>query len=222
MEARCVDIERMGEVVDLPADHPLRQHVDACPRCRNVLRAYQKFVDAEPVEGYSIEAARRKLDALIDTKVGERRPSVSRQSSEGFSGLLRAFMRPAPLVAAAAVAIVIAALVWQQSRESDGILLRDESASSSSALPSAEIRPDGSIRLTWAAVPGADAYQIRIYGPSFTEIYRHPNVLEPSAVIARSSLPADLPPQLDLMWRVFALQAGDVIGTSEPGSIRTR
>ncbi len=221
MEARCVDIEQMGEVVDLPAGHPLRRHVEDCPRCRNVLRSYQKFVAAEPVEGFSIDAARRKLDALIDTKVGER-PVASRPSSNGFSlDWLRGFWRPVPLVAVAAVAVVAATLLWQQSRESDGILLRDESVTQS-ALPPADVRADGSIRLKWAAVPGADAYQIRIYGPSFTEIYRHREVTETSAIIERSSLPADLPPTLDLMWRVYALQAGDIIATSEPGSIRTR
>lgn len=222
MEARCVDLERMGEVADLPADHPVRRHVDDCPRCRNVLRSYREFVAAEPVAGFGIDAARRKLDALIDSKVGEKRPAVSLQPSSGSSlDWLRGFLRPVPLVAVAAVAIVAATLLWQQSRESDGILLRDQSVTQS-ALPPAEIRPDGSIRLTWAAVPGADAYQIRIYGPSFTEIYRHPDVTETSAVIERSSLPADLPPTLDLLWRVYAIQSGDVIQTSEPGSIRIR
>ena len=117
MEARCVDIEHMGEVVELPADHPLRRHVEDCPRCRNVLRSYQKFVAAEPVTGFAIDAARRKLDALIDTKVGERRPAASPQTSNGFSlDWLRGFLRPAPLVAVAAVAIVAATLLWRQSR----------------------------------------------------------------------------------------------------------
>ena len=152
---------------------------------------------------------------------GREAPAASPQTSNGFSLNWLRGLRPAPLVAVAAVAVVAATLLWQQSRESEGILLRDESVTQS-ALPPAEVLADGSIRLTWAAVPGADAYQIRIYGPSFTEIYRHPNVAETSALVERSSLPADLPPTLDLMWRVYALHAGDIIQTSDPGSIRTR
>ncbi len=222
MEERCIDIERIDEVVDLPADHPVRRHVEDCPRCRNLLRSYQKFLRAEPVAGFNVEFARRTLDALIASKVGEKRPAASQRSSTSFSSVLRGLMRPTPLIAVGAVAILVAAVVWRQTQESEGILLRDEPTSRSAALPPAEVRPDGSIHLTWQAVPGADAYQIRIYNSTLTEIYRHPDVAETSVVIDRSSLPSDLPPALDLMWRVYALQAGDVIEASEPGSIRIR
>ncbi len=221
METKCIDIERIAEVAELPADDPMRRHVEDCPRCRNIFRSYQKFLRAEPVAGVGVEAARRKLDALISTKVGER-SAASQRSSASFSSVLRGLMRPAPLVVAGAALVVVAVTVWQRSHGPEGILLRDVPTSHTTGLPPADIRPDGSIRLTWPAVAGADAYQVRIYGPSFTEIYRHPDVTETSVVIDRSSLPADLPPQLDLMWRVYALQAGDVIEISDPGSIRTR
>lgn len=222
METKCIDIERIAEVAELPADDAMRRHVEGCPRCRNLWRSYQKFMSAEPVAGFGIDAARRELDALIDTKVGEKRPTASQRSSSRFPNALRGFLRPVPLLATAAAAVVVAVVVWQQSRGPEGILLRDSSTSqTAAALAPAEVRPDGSILLSWTAVPGADAYEIRIYGPSFTEIYRHPNVTETSVVIDRSSLPSDLPPTLDLMWRVYALQSGDVVHVSDPGSIRT-
>lgn len=220
METQCIDIERIAEVVDLPADHSMRRHVDDCPRCRNLLRSYQKFLRAEPVAGVGVEAARQKLDALIASKVGER--SAAPRPSSSFSSVLRGFIRPVPLLATAAAAVVVAVVVWQQSRGPEVLRLRSGPTSQTAALAPAEVRPDGSIHLSWAAVPGADAYQVRIYGPSFTEIYRHPNVTETSVVIDRSLLPSDLPPRLDLMWRVYALQAGDVVEASDPGSIRTR
>jgi hypothetical protein len=221
MQTECIDGERIAEVSDLPADHPLRRHVADCPRCRNLLRSYQKFVLAEPVAGFAGDAALRTLDALIASKVGER-SAASRpaQSTSRFS--LRGFLRPVPLLAAAAVCALVAVVVWRQSQGPDDILLRNESPSPAAALAPAEVRPDGSILLSWTAVPGADAYQVRIYGPGFTEVYRHPDVAETSAVIDRSSLPSDLPPQLDLLWRVYALQSGDVVQVSDPGSIRTR
>ena len=218
MQTECIDGERIAEVIDLPAHHPLRRHVEDCPRCRNLLRSYQKFVLAEPVAGFASDAALRTLDALIASKVGGR--SVPRQPTSRFS--LRGFLRPVPLLAAGAVCVLVAVAVWRQSQGPDDILLRDESASPAAALAPAEVGTDGSIHLSWAAVSGADTYQVRIYGPNFNEIYRHPDVAATSVVIDRSSLPSDLPPQLDLLWRVYALQGGDVIETSDPGSIRIR
>jgi hypothetical protein len=47
-------------------------------------------------------------------------------------------------------------------------------------------------------------------------------VSETNLVVEPSALPANLPPTLDLTWRVSALSQGDVIATSAPGSIRTR
>lgn len=221
METRCIDSERIADVVELAADHPTRRHVEDCPRCRNLLRSYQKFVSAEPVAGAGIDDARRTLDALINSKVGKR-SAATRPSSMRFAHGLRGFLRPAPLVAAAAVCALVAIVVWQQSRGPESLRLRSQPTSQTSGLPPADVRPDGSIHLAWPAVSGADAYQVRIYGTNFTEIYRHPNVAETSVVIDRSSLPADLPPQFDLLWRVYALQNEDVIEASEPGSIRIR
>ena len=77
MGTQCIDVERIAEVIDLPANDPVRRHVEDCPRCRNLLRANQKFVRAEPVAGFDVDAARRELDALIDRKVGEKRLTAS-------------------------------------------------------------------------------------------------------------------------------------------------
>lgn len=220
METRCIDSERIAEIVDLATDHPLRRHVEDCPRCRNLLRSYQQFLRAEPVAGFRADAGRRRLDALISSKVAGRQ-SVGPRWSMSVAGVLRGLARPASLVAVGAAVVLVAVVVWQSSGP-ETPRLRSESASQTAALHAADLRPDGSIHLSWTAVSGADAYQVRIYGPGLTEIYRHPEVAETSAVIDRSVLPSDLPPQLDLMWRVYALQAGDVIEVSEPGSIRTR
>lgn len=222
MSSRCIESERIGEVAELPADHSLRRHVEECPRCRNLLRSYQTFLRAEPVTGFGIDAERRKLDALISSKVSGRQPEASRRSLTGFGSMLRGLMRPVPLIAVGAVVVLVAVVVWQQSRGPEGIFLRSEPVTQTGALPPAEVRADGSIHLSWAAVSGADAYQVRIYGPGLTEIYRHPDVAATSVVIDRALLPNDLPPTLDLMWRVYALQAGDVLEVSAPGSIRIR
>lgn len=219
MEMKCIDIERVAEIAELPAGDPVREHVESCPRCRNLLRSYLSFVAAEPVEGFAVDGARRQLDALIDARVGAgATPGPSR-----FSVFLHRMMRPAPLLTAAAVVVIAAVVIWQQqSRTPEGVNLREEPAANHMTLAPAEVRPDGSIHLRWGVVPGADAYHVRVYGPGLTEVYRSGEVTESSLTIDRSDLPADLPPTLDLMWRVYALHAGDVLQTSAPGSIRTR
>ena len=73
-----------------------------------------------------------------------------------------------------------------------------------------------------AAMARADAYQVRLYGPDFGEIYRSANTAAASMTVDRASLPPGQSSHLDLTWRVFALSQGDVIATSAPGSIRTR
>jgi hypothetical protein len=128
-------------------------------------------------------------------------------------------MKPAPLFAAAAV-VIAAVFVWNARGPQEGVLRDDAAVSQPFSLQEATVGADA-IRVTWTAMAGADAYQVRIYGPDLSEIYRHANVGETSAVIDRSVLPAGLPPTLDLTWRVYALAHGDVIEVSAPGSIRT-
>jgi len=218
MEAKCFDVERVADVAALPADDPLRRHAEACPRCRNLLRSYLSFMDAAPVDGFTIEGARGKLDALIDAQVG----AGAASGSSRFSLFLRGLTRPVPALATVAVVVVAAVVVWQQARGPQSVNLREPPVATYMTLAPADVRSDGSIHLSWNPYPGADAYQVRVYGPDLTEIYRSAPVSEPSAVIDRSALPSDLPLTLDLMWRVDALQGGDVIYTSTPGSIRTR
>jgi hypothetical protein len=219
VKPECIDATKLAEVIDLPANHPSWRHVEDCPRCRNLVRSYREFMQADAVVDSGIDAARRRLDALIDARSAERRPAA-RSGAPWW----RIVLRPAPLLAAAAtVVVVITALsLWRPSHEPGAPVLRDSPVSGKVALPPADVRPDGSIQLTWAPVAGADRYQVRIYGPDLKEIYRHPDVAETSVVIERSVLPSNLPSQLDLMWRVYALQSGDVIHTSAAGSIRVR
>jgi hypothetical protein len=220
VRTECINAAKLGEVVDLPADHPAWRHVEDCPRCRNLVRSYREFMQAEAPAGSGIDGARRRLDALIDAKAVET-PSVPRPNARPW---WRMVLRPGPVLAAGAAAIVVIAALalWRPSREPGVPVLRDNPVSQEAALPPADVRPDGSIHLSWAAVAGAERYQVRIYGPDLAEIYRHPDVTETSVVVDRALLPSDLPPRLDLMWRVYALQSGDVVHVSAPGSIRIR
>jgi hypothetical protein len=217
VEAHCIDVQEIGAVLELPADDPRRRHVEMCPRCRSLVASYTSFVEAEPADGSDLERVRGMLDARI--RAGASRWKPSRSSVRAFWWQL--WLRPLPLLAAGLV--VVSAAVYWTSRQPEQSSLRETTPQSRTfALSPAEVAADGSIHLSWSAMTGADQYQVRIYGPDFGEIYRAPNTTETALNVDRAVLPANLPATLDLTWRVFALSQGDVIATSEPGSIRTR
>ncbi|MCI0451051.1 MAG: hypothetical protein L0Z51_01525 [Candidatus Latescibacteria bacterium] len=220
MEAHCIDVERIGEITDLPTDHPDRQHAESCPRCRSLVGMYVEFMSAQPLEGSGLEQARRVLDARIREAAERWIPAPTRSLRLARAPWWRGLLRPAPLFAAAT--ILVAAVALFTSRGPQESVLRDDAPVSHVFAPApARIDADGNIALSWTPLPTADAYEVRIYGPDLSEVYRHPATAETSAFIPRSTLPADLPASLDLTWRVYALSGGDVIEAAAPGSIRT-
>jgi hypothetical protein len=214
----CIDVRDVATVLALPADDPARRHAETCPRCRSLVASYQAFVTAETVEGSDLERARGMLDARIRADAARWNPAKSPVRAFWWQTLLR----PAPLLAAGLI-VIAAAVFWTQSRQPEPSSLRESTTPAQAfALDPAQVTGDGDIRLSWSAMKGADQYQVRLYGPDFGEIYRSPSASGTSLEIQRSALPANLPPSLDLTWRVFAISQGDVIATSAPGSIRSR
>ncbi|HXV14972.1 MAG TPA: hypothetical protein VEC56_12270 [Candidatus Krumholzibacteria bacterium] len=177
---------------------------------------------SDAAAGSGVEKARPVLDARIREGAQRWIPADARASRlSSRAPWWRGFLKPAPMLAGAAAVVVAAVVLWN-ARGPEEAVLRDDAPVSSPAFSLAPARvEDGSIRLSWTAMPGADAYEVRIYGPDLSEIYRHPATPETSAEVTRSALPADLPSTLDLTWRVYALSGGDVIEASAPGSIRT-
>jgi len=219
VEAHCIDVERIGEIVDFPANHPERQHAETCPRCRSLVESYRAFMNAEAAPDSGLEKARGVLDARIRQDAERWTPSTPRTSALSRASWWSGLFRPAPLMVATAVVAIAAVFVWTSRGPQDSTLRDDAAHETLLALQPSQV--DGhAILLSWAAMEGADAYQVRIYGPDLNEIYRHPDVAGTSVTVDRSELPGDLPPTLDLTWRVYALLGGDVIEVSEPGSIR--
>lgn len=219
MEAH-IDVERVAEIAGLPPHHPDRRHVEACPRCRSLLASYQLFMDAEPVAGDDSARAEKVLEARIREGAERWIPASAGRSALSRSPF-RGVMRRPLFAVAAAVAVVAAAFLWT-SRGPDEPVLREHAAPATIVLNEAAVDAGGLIHLSWSALPGADQYQVRIYGPDLGEIYRSDASAETSLTIDRSALPATLPPTLDLTWRVYALATGDVILVSPPGSIRVQ
>ena len=219
METQCIDVKRIGELVDLPADHPERRHADSCPRCRSLVESYLAFMQAEAVAGSGVEKARTSFDVRIREGSEKWIPAETRSSSLVREPWWRGLWKSAPVLAGVAVAIA-AVFVWTSRAPEEGVLRDDGRGAQAFSLQAAEVASDGALHLAWTPMTGADAYQVRIYGPDLSEVYRTANVAETSAVIDRSALPADLPTALDLTWRVYALRQGDVVEISAPGSIR--
>lgn len=218
MEAQCIDVEKIGEVVDLPEGHPRRRHAQTCARCRSLLETYLEFMKAEPEAGSGLERARGALDASI--RKGAERWEPARTSSITRESWWRGFLKPAPLLAGVAVA-AIATVIVVTTRGPEPEILRDDTVTAQPfSLNEAQVDASGAIHLSWTAMAGAEGYQVRLYGPDLSEVYRLAETRETSAVVARTALPADLPATLDLTWRVYALSQGDVIEVSAPGSIR--
>lgn len=216
VSADCIDARETGMVLELSVDSPVRRHAESCPRCKSLVASYQSFMEAAPVEGADLERARGLLDARIRADASRWKPLGAPARTFWWQALLR----PMPLLAAGLV--VIAAAVFWTTREPEQSSLRESATPSQAfALNPAELAADGNILLSWSSVAGADAYQVRLYGPDFGEIYRSPNNATTSLTIERALLPPNQTPRLDLTWRVFALSQGDVIATSAPGSIRT-
>jgi hypothetical protein len=216
LSPECVDVTNIAAVLELPAEHPWRWHAESCPRCRSLVASYVAFVEGEPAEGSDLERVRGLLDARIRADASRWKPSRSSVRTFWWQALLR----PVPLLAAGLV--VIAAAVFWTTREPEQSSLRESTTPAQAfALNPAELAADGNILLSWTPMAGADAYQARLYGPDFGEIYRSPNTTATSLTVERAALPPNQTPRLDLTWRVFALSQGDVIATSPPGSIRT-
>jgi hypothetical protein len=183
------------------------------------MASYLEFMKAEPVAGSGVLKVRAGLDAHIRAAAERFAPASTPASPLSQGSWWRGLFKPAPMLAGAAV-VVAAAFLWNANQPEQAVLRDDAAESQPFTLQAAHVESDGTIRLSWTAMPGADAYHVRVYGPDLNEVYRHPDTSETSVTIARSALPAELPPSLDLTWRVYALSGGDVVETSAPGSIR--
>jgi len=220
LKTSCIETERIGDVLEMAADHPERLHLESCPRCRNLVRAYSAFMRAESPSGARPDAARAHLADVIRRAAGEMESRSPAPRPRGFSFRR---LRPAHLGLAAAVVVVLAAVAVWRNRGPEAPLLRNEPVRESGAfsLLPAVVEPDGTVRLAWEPAPRAEHYEVRVYGPELDEIYIHPPVIACAIALDLADLPVT-PDAPGLVWRVYALRAGDVVGISTPGSIPLR
>lgn len=222
MIKECIDIDRIPEVLELPADDPRRRHLSECPRCSSVLLSYQAFLEAEALPGSDTADAEARLRASVQSMIEESSgdPSMARSVRErpGFlAEIVRGFfLRPA-WVAAALVIIAAGIMLWRPWVQ-DRPALRGTSPESELGRPlgleAPQLLEDGNLRLAWQPLEGADSYHVCLYDRDLSELIRFGPVSETTLVLRRSMLPADAP--ATMLWRIIALDEGDEIAVSPP------
>jgi hypothetical protein len=225
-ESRCIPIEELARVRDLPAGSPEREHADRCPRCRAALLALAEFERADESLPEEAGAARAhaRLDAVIESLVtpepATAAPATAPPRREGPGWLARLLAPPAMRWAAGVAALaIVAAGAWYSGRGPADRLERGEGR----AAGAVSVRASGDDwMLAWTAVEGADAYDVVFLSVDLRELSRVTDVREPRLALSRGSLPAGVAPGVPLLVEVDARQGGEVLSISPPSAIELR
>lgn len=228
-EVRCIEPERVGELVALPDSHPLREHVRACPRCSALLDEYRLFMAMnDPDEGADPESADAILSAVVSHATREAAPAPRaaappppEPARRGWTErLFHPALRPAWAFAVVAVAIG-GVLLWPRlaSPPVPGIL-RGEAGRGAAGfvLERAEAAPSG-VLLAWRSFPGAQHYQARFLTMGLRETGRSPETPDTTLFFPAGGLPARAARGDTLLVRVVALAGVDVVAISPPRAI---
>ncbi len=212
----CIAAERIGDLADLPEGHPDRLHARDCPRCRGLWLSYQSFLTSEPAADAGLESARARLDAFIRAQGEKTIPAPEGRGSPWrrfFSGLAR----PMPAFAALAIVLVAALVLLRSDGPGDEPRLRNAGGGIAAVTAVASVESGRSVRVSWDAVPGAGAYQVRFFGADLADVLRSGAIEELEFIATADRFPADA---TELTCRVYALRDGDVIAVSRPVLVR--
>ncbi len=232
MNEGCPRLEELAGLLLLDSADPRRMHVDDCPRCRASLAVYQSFLDPGlPPEGTRTSDAHRRLKKIVQRAIRET-PVGSRvgESVTGWRGLFQMAWRPSLGVVGIVVVVLVAfRLAGFPSRPGeDGRIIPRETQGQEATAPvllEPEFTAGGEIILRWRAAPGADSYEVLLFGADLKERKRlgagsdsylrlRPDQLRGNGILSETDSV--------LFWVVSAKSGGDEIARSDPGFVRTR
>ena len=215
MNKLCVDIEQLGGVLELPANDPRRRHVETCPRCSALAVSYREFVNAEPVPpGSDPEAAAAHLRGVLREEIEGTLASRAKARPSFFS------LRPAWAMLAFVLVVGSVVLIRMGPEGPQEQVLRGGATGEDPlSLAAPEFLGDGSVQLSWLPFDEADQYIVVIYEPDLTELTRTDPVTDPEITLHSRDL-AGVTSGSAVIWRVVALQGGDEIEFSAPGTLR--
>jgi len=245
MTAPCHGPAELEILAALPKGDPRREHLDECPRCQALLMTYSEFLhDRSAPEGsdladaevrlahsFAKEQELRRASPPHDRVGVAKRPPPARPRS--FRWLPISWPRPA---FALAVAVMVAGLVYLGREWKHGDhgtdALRGESPSPRAGTPgpsrestwllSAERDPAGHPVLRWRSQPGADGYEIRLFGADLTDFARIGPQADTVLVLGPWVLPPSTPSTGEIGWQVIAQQHGRMVATSPPATVHLR
>jgi hypothetical protein len=224
-QIQCCDPAEVGRLLDLPPTDPRRRHLDECPRCRSLALSYGDFVAPGPVPSGArpSEAASTLSAALSAAMASPLPPALRERRALRFSRWLQGVLTPPalkPALAAAAVVIVAGAVVvGYLSRTPSAPVLRGQ-AGVALALAPLERGPEGTIRLRWQPLAGAESYQVRLYSTALVEVARLEPTTETTMLVSRDAVPDSLPSGSTVLCRVAGLRGGNDIALSPVGTLR--
>ncbi len=213
----CVNAQSIALVLDLPEGHPTRRHVEECPRCNSIFLRYREFMLGEAVPGSDRADAEARLEKVLGEAI-ERPSAAAGAEVTGRTRFIDSLLRwwlPRPALVAAALAVIVAAVVWWQPWTEPTQVLRSTIPGARGPLEIVSLEVlDAGIRAAWEPMAGADSYEVRLYGFDLSEIVRLEPVRETTVVLHRDMLPAGAP--RSVICRIAALAGGEEIGLSEP------
>lgn len=225
-ESRCIPMEQLARVRELPAGSAERAHVDACPRCRARLVALAEFerTDVALPREAGAEHAIARLDAEIEALTSA--PAVAARAPEGPGWLMRLFAPPAVRFAGAFAALVlVAAAGWLVMRPAGESLVPGERVvrgdGAVPGAPSLASVADG-WEITWPAVAGAESYDVVFLDAELRELGRVTGVTGTMLSLRRGALPAGISPGTTLLIEIDARAGGGVLEMTTPIPVTLR
>ena len=133
---------------------------------------------------------------------------------DGFFAKLKGAFLPRPAWVAAALVVTAAAVMLWQPWVVDQPALRSTAVSSLLEILPPETLSDGSVRISWEAMDGADEYRIILYDNNLDELVRLEAGAATTYDLSREVLPPGTPAVV--ICRIAALQDGDEIAETAP------
>jgi hypothetical protein len=228
-DSRCIPIEELARVRELPEGSAERSHAGSCPRCRAALLALAEFERGGdlPAEAGAL-VANARLDEVIDaltSPVSVAAPRAAAPRRE--PGWLARFLAPPAMRFATGLAavVVVVAAVWLSGRApsvpgtgDDRVVRGEEQAPAKAGVRAV---PAG-WEIDWPAVEGADSYEVVLLDPELREVARVAGVRETRLVLTRDSLPAGVTTGVPLLLEIQPRSGRGVLEASVPVAIELR
>ncbi|MCP4572156.1 MAG: hypothetical protein GY838_07350 [bacterium] len=227
MSSPCYDPTELETIHNLPGDDPGRDHLEECVRCRAQLSAYERFLtlgEAEPDP--QEQAAEEALGTFLETEILGR--SADHRSDEPVAEeapphLGRPRMTSRRLAWSLGVAAVLAVAfglnlnLHDRLPDSNDVRLRTDGAvdpAGSIILEAVSRADDGGLDLTWRASSGATDYRVVLYDEQLREVASFPAGTGTMLRLVPDQLQTAGGGSALLLWRVEALQHGDLVARS--------